>query len=494
MNAGSVEDLSEPLKEVLARSVSGFRQLISVERLSGGASQETYRLVLETQDGEQTLAMRRAPGGEEAEPRPDNYPGLAVEARLMQAAASVGVPEPRVVHVLAPGDGMGEGFIMQWLDGEALGARIARAPEFSGLREHLAYDCGRILAQIHAIDLDETGLRDDLQLTDPAEFVEQTWARYRDFPTPQPMIDYTARWLMDHLPNNPAPALVHNDFRNGNIMVDEQGVVAVLDWEIAHIGDPMRDLGWICTNSWRFGQAHLPVGGFGQRKDLFRGYTEVSGVEVDPERVKFWEVFGSFWWAVGSLGMAEHYRHGPDQTVERPAIGRRSSECQVDCANLIIPGAVSLIDDSLLNGGPASGTDTDGFEATSHQMPQLDELLKSVRDFLRDEVMVQTTGRTRFLARVAANSLDIVDREVRVGPQLEAQEANHLAALGYSMDNLAEQRWALVRALREGQQNLDDQALQAYLRFSCVNQLAIDQPRYSGLAVALSDTTSEGAI
>ena len=96
-----MEDLSEPLKEVLARSVSGFRQLISVERLSGGASQETYRLVLETQDGEQTLAMRRAPGGEEAEPRPDNYPGLAVEARLMQAAASVGVPEPRVVHVLS---------------------------------------------------------------------------------------------------------------------------------------------------------------------------------------------------------------------------------------------------------------------------------------------------------------------------------------------------------------------------------------------------------
>ena len=84
----------------------------------------------------------------------------------------------------------------------------------------------------------------------------------------------------------------------------------------------------------------LPVGGFGEYADLFRGYEEVSGKTVDPDHVKFWEVFGSFWWAVGCLGMAEHYRTGPDQTVERPAIGRRSSECQVDCVNLLIPGPV----------------------------------------------------------------------------------------------------------------------------------------------------------
>ena len=156
----------------------------------------------------------------------------------MQAAAAAGVPEPEIVHVLREDDGIGEGFIMQWLEGEALGARIARAPAFAGLREHLAYDCGRMLAQIHAIDLDATGLRDDLALTSPAEFVEQTWERYRAFPTPQPMIDYTACWLLENLPADPTPALVHNDFRNGNVMVNEQEVVAVLDWEIAHIGDP----------------------------------------------------------------------------------------------------------------------------------------------------------------------------------------------------------------------------------------------------------------
>lgn len=491
MSAPAEHELAKPLARVLAASVAGFKSLTQVERLSGGASQETYRLTLDTEAGQLLLAMRRAPGGglsaEDEEERPEHYPGLDVEARLMQAAAAAGVPEPEIVHVLREDDGIGEGFIMQWLEGEALGARIARAPAFAGLREHLAYDCGRMLAQIHAIDLDATGLRDDLALTSPAEFVEQTWERYRAFPTPQPMIDYTARWLLENLPADPTPALVHNDFRNGNVMVNEQEVVAVLDWEIAHIGDPMRDLGWICTNSWRFGMAELPVGGFGRREDLFRGYQDESGVPVNPDRVKFWEVFGSFWWSVGCLGMAEHYRNGPDQTVERPGIGRRSSECQVDCANLIIPGAVSLIDERLLTPvvkpGPGDGE--------GYQMPQLDELLLSVRDFLRTEVMTETTGRTQFLARVAANSLDIVDREVRVGPQLQAQETAELKALGFNAatdNDLAQLRWQLVNALRDGSQTLDDDGLKAYLRNSTVNQLAIDQPRYSGLKVALSNT------
>lgn len=486
MSDASRHDLAEPLTAVLLGCVAGFKALNNVERLSGGASQETYRLTLDTEAGELLLAMRRAPGGGADIERPESSPGLEVEAKLMRAAAAVGVPEPEVVHVLEEGDGIGEGFIMQWLEGEALGARIARGKNFAELREHLAYDCGRILAQIHAIDIDAAGLRDDLQVIDAAEFIEQTWERYRAFPTPQPMIDYTARWLLDHLPEKTTPALVHNDFRNGNVMVNEQGVVAVLDWEIAHLGDPLRDLGWICTNSWRFGVAELPVGGFGTREDLYRGYADESGAPVDAERVKFWEVFGSFWWSVGCLGMTESYRNGPDQTVERPGIGRRSSECQVDCVNLIIPGPVALLDESIL------AADKRGPTPADVQFPRLDELLLSVRDFLREDVMAETSGRLQFLARVAANSLDIVDREVRVGGRLEEREIISLRALDLETpdeDSLAGLRWALVDALREGRQSLDDPELQAYLRESCVNQLAIDQPRYSGLRVALATDT-----
>jgi aminoglycoside phosphotransferase (APT) family kinase protein len=456
------------LGRVLTARIPDVLALRSAERLSGGASQETYRLVVETPNGQRHLALRRAVGGGVVDEE-STAPGLAVEAQLMQVARAAGVPEPEVFHVLLPEDGLGQGFVMEWLDGETLGARIVRSPELAEVRPRLAYQCGEILARIHSIDLDEAGLRDRLQTMTSEQFVHQMWERYREFGTPQPMIDFAARWLLDHLPGDVEPRLVHNDFRNGNLMIGPGGVIAVLDWEVAHIGDPMRDLGWLCTNSWRFG-ADLPVGGFGQREDLFAGYEAVSGEPVDPERVRFWEVFGSYWWAIGCLTMAERYRTGPDRTVERPGIGRRSSECQVDCVNLLIPGPVVLV-----GGSPPLGV-TD--------MPSMEELLGSVTDFLRDDVMAATSGRTNFLARVASNSLDIVRRELAIGPELRERETLQLQAMFASSDDLTALKWRLVDALRDGTMALDRPGLAEYLREAVVNQIAIDQPRYSGFQVA----------
>lgn len=390
----------------------------------------------------------------------------------MKSAHEVGVPEPRVYHVLNRDDDLGDGFIMEWLEGEALGARIVRAEQFEKIRPELAYQCGRILAKIHSVDLKKSGLDKKLAVIPPAAFVEQIWERYKLLNTPQPMIDYAARWLNENLPDNFEMCLVHNDFRNGNFMITPDKIVAVLDWEVAHIGDPMRDLGWICTNSWRF-NSDKPVGGFGEYKDLFRGYEDESGKKVNPGHVKFWEVFGSFWWAVGTLGFVEHYRSGPDQSVERPAVGRRSSECQVDCVNLLIPGAVDL-----------TRSDHSSDQDSSLDMPRADELLVSVRDFLRGDVMSQTSGRTNFLARVAANSLDIVVRELALSSGARAGELLRLRQLFQieegDQQSLEDLRWRLVNKLREGSQSLDDEQLKTHLRNTVVNQIAIDQPRYSG--------------
>ncbi|MFO7964429.1 MAG: phosphotransferase family protein [Desulfobacterales bacterium] len=463
-------DVTEAVQAALARRIDGFEAVVSCDRLSGGASQETYRIVIRTRDGEQKLAMRRAPAGI-PKPAVDGGPGLAMEAKLMQLAREAGVPEPEVLFVAEPEDGLGEAFVMEWLDGETLGARIVRSEELAGIRPHLAYQCGRILAKIHAIDLKKTGLDKMLHTMDPEAMVEQTWNNYKYLNTPQPMIDFAGRWLMENLPKNTRTTLVHNDFRNGNIMVSKEGVIAVLDWELPHIGDPMRDLGWICTNSWRFGNSELPVGGFGRYEDLFRGYEEVSGIEVDPYHVKFWEVFGSFWWAVGCLLMAEHYRSGPDKTVERPAIGRRSSECQVDCVNLLIPGGVTLVE-------PAK-------TPTSTEMPRIEELVVSVRDFLRDDIMAQTKGRTNFMARVASNSLDIVLRDLTLGPTHRKRELERLRRLLSTDGDLDSLRWKLVNGLREKTIQLDQPGLSEHLRESVVNQIAIDQPRYSGFKTAL---------
>ncbi len=467
------ETFEAKLEAVLKQHVSGCDKLISAERLSGGASQETYRLKSAGADGtESSLALRRAPGGEARthdSSQVTYYPGLAAEALLMQSAKAAGVPEPDVHYVLRESDGLGEGFVMSWLEGEALGARIVRSPDLAEIRPKLAYECGQILARIHSIDLAASGLDRHLHTLTPEEYVHNTWDRYKAFKTPQPMIDYAGRWLLDHLPDGLELALVHNDFRNGNLMISRQGVVAVLDWEVAHIGDPMRDLGWICTNSWRFG-SDLPVGGFGTYEDLFAGYQSVTGRKVDAERVKFWEVFGSFWLAIGCLGMAEHYRTGPDNTVERPAIGRRSSECQVDCVNLLIPGPVTLVE-------PAARDDD--------EMPRIDELLVSVRDFLHGDVMAGTEGRTNFMARVAGNSLDIVLRDQALGPEHRRLERQRLEALFVTSGELEELRWRLVNALRLGEIELDHPGLAEHLRQSVVNQIAIDQPKYSGFRNAV---------
>ena len=309
-----------------------------------------------------------------------------------------------------------------------------------------------------------------LERVSPASLVAQTWERYQQYDTPQPMIDFTARWLAEHLPQHRADALVHNDFRNGNLMVSPQGVVAVLDWEISYIGDPMRDLGWICTNSWRFGRSDLPVGGFGDYEDLFRGYESVSGRPVDRDHVKFWEIFGSFWWSVGCLGMTDGYRNGPDKTVEKLAIGRRTSECQIDCANLLIPGPITLV---------AAQPDSVRME-----MPRIDELVSSVRDYLRDDVMPATEGRLGFMARVASNSLDIVLRDLALGGPERSLEHGRLRALLGADGDLESLRWRLVHALRDGSMALDTPGLAEHLRQTVANQVAIDQPGYSGLKTA----------
>ena len=451
---------------MLARVVPGCA-VEGVERLSAGASQETYRVDAKTANGPRSFALRRAAGGAQAE----GTLGLATEAKLMMAARAAGVPAPEVLHVLDAAEGLGDGFIMAWLDGETLGARIVREDALAGARERLAYDCGAALARTHGIDVAAAGLAPLLPTATPEELVHETWDRYKAFDTPQPMIDYAGRWLLEHLPRGVEPCLVHGDFRNGNIMVAPAGIVAVLDWEIAHRGDPMRDLGWLCTSSWRFGGV-APVGGFGSYEDLFQGYEDASGRAVDADHVRFWEVFGSFWWAVGCLGMADRYRNGPDPSVERPGIGRRSSECQMDCVNLLIPGRIDLAP------GPSRPSDVD--------MPRLDELLESVRDFLRTEVMAATAGRTRFLARVAANSLDIVLRDNALGPNARAAEERGLQALFNSAEELATLRWRLTRGLRDGSVALSLPGLAEHLRQSVAAQLAIDQPKYPALQTALA--------
>lgn len=457
------EEFNRAIQRVLARQVKGFRSLQSCKQLTAGASQETYRVSIDTDKGEEHLALRRS------QPTADSGSSvggisLATEAQLFRVAGAAGIPGPAVVYVLQPDDGLGTGFLMEWLDGETLGQRIVRGQEYAQLRPRLARECGDILARIHAIDWQAAGLESGLPVVETPKLVDDTWACYRDLNVPVPMIDYTWRWLQDNLPPEPLPALVHGDFRNGNLMVTPQNINAVLDWELAQIGNPIRDLGWLCVNSWRFGQPALPVGGFGEIDDLLAGYNSRAGTQVSRGQLHYWQVFGSFWWAMATLQMANAWRSGETPSLERPVIGRRSSEAQMDCVTLLIPGTQQPPEpQSAISAGT--------------QLPMPAELLEGVADFLKQEVAVQLDSHNSFLARVAANSIRIAQRELLVGPGLAAREQTRLAALLGGHDELDSMRWELVRRLRDGLA-LDTPGLAEHLRQTVAGQLAIDQPGY----------------
>lgn len=320
------------LARCTAAFMPGATGVAGAAKLSGGASQETWSFDIQHPQGNVGAILRRSPKGYGA--APGRAAGLDSEAALMRLADAAGVPSPRVLHVLTPEDDLGTGFIMLRVAGETIARKILRDAEYADARPLLARQLGHIAADIHGIARDKLPeLREMSSTREIAELAREV----DSFGWPRPVFALALRWLGDH---DPGPSdevtLVHGDFRHGNFIIGADGVRAVLDWELAHLGDPMEDLGWVCVNSWRFGQIDKPVGGFGSREDLFAGY-EATGRKVDRKRAMFWEVMGTLRWGVMCCGMMQRFRTGPDHSMERAMIGRRASETEIDLLRLLAP-------------------------------------------------------------------------------------------------------------------------------------------------------------
>jgi aminoglycoside phosphotransferase (APT) family kinase protein len=342
VNAGEEAALAAGLQR-LGAALQPAGRIDALQRLSGGASQQTWSFDLCSDAGTEPLILRRAPAG--AQQRARITAGLDSEARLLAAARAAGVPVPAVRHVLCADDGLGEGFVMERLHGETLGRRIVRDARFAAARRVLAQQCGAALARIHAMPT--SGLP---PLRRGGAQAEQQFQLelHRGHGTSRPVFQLAFQWLRRHAPRESDEAvLVHGDFRNGNLVVDERGLVGVLDWELAHLGDPMEDLGWLCVNTWRFGCTELPVGGFGTRADLFAGYAEAGG-RVDAQRVFWWQVLGTLKWGIVCEAMAHAWLSGDERDVEKAAIGRRASEAEIDLLAMLAPRRTS-------DAGPTDG-------------------------------------------------------------------------------------------------------------------------------------------
>ena len=218
------------------------------------------------------------------------------EAIVMQLARSAGIPTPEIIYIFKEEDDLGEGYLMDWMEGESVGSKIAKGEEFKEIRPVLATQCGQILGRLHSIEICANGLEGFLEKLKPIDYVSQQYRIYKSLGIQRPMIEYVARWLFENPPRDRPLCLVHNDFRNGNLLVNKSsGISGVLDWEIAHIGNPIRDIGWLCTPSWRFGVSKKTVGGFGMLDDLLASYEASGGSRLEQEEIKFWMIFGSFW-------------------------------------------------------------------------------------------------------------------------------------------------------------------------------------------------------
>lgn len=323
----------EELTELVRRYIGAEATVRDLRRLSGGANQETWSFDADVLGTSHALILRRTPGGAAHLAANAASLSLEVEAELIAMAARSGVPVPGIRFVLPTGEKLGSGFVMDRIPGETIARKILRDGEFASVRPRLARQCGSILAAIHRVDIGNL----KLAVSPAAAQLEQYRALYDAYDHPHPVFEMAFRWLADRIPSAVDATLVHGDFRNGNLIIGSDGVRAVIDWELAHLGDPAEDLGWICVNSWRFGEIDHPVGGFGSREDMFAGYEAGGGEPVDPERVKWWETFGSLKWGVMCMTMFQIFRSGLDRSVERAAIGRRASETELDLLNLIAP-------------------------------------------------------------------------------------------------------------------------------------------------------------
>ncbi|WP_374521745.1 phosphotransferase family protein [Hydrogenophaga sp.] len=327
------EAVASALQAVLSRQGDGVVQgeVQGLRRLTGGATKTTWAFDWVSGGATQALILQQTPAL--TGPR-GRVPKLtaAEDAAVMRVARAGGAPAPVVRLVLTEADGLGEGYVTEAVPGETLGKKLVRDDAFASARAVMAAQCGQILAAIHRLPLQGLGF---LQTLSPADEL----AVYSDLLAAcgvrHPALSFAQRWVREHLPTDWAPALVHADFRTGNLIVGPEGVRCVLDWEIARIGDPMQDLGVLCMRSWRFGGAG-EVGGFGEREDLYAAYEAASGQPVDRARVRFWEAFSNLKWAIACARRGSATRpDGRPASVELSAVGRRLEEPLWDFMQLI---------------------------------------------------------------------------------------------------------------------------------------------------------------
>jgi aminoglycoside phosphotransferase (APT) family kinase protein len=313
--------------DVVARAIGPHARVLRADALTQGASRRTTALVVDVDGVERRFVLQQG--------RAESGRVMTTEAELMVRAVAAGVPAPVVVAASDDPEEPGAPYTLtEHIDGETRPHRILADPALAGVRAGLARRCGEVLAAVHRTDPGGLGLA---IAYDPVRTLRD---QYDAADAPVPTFELAFRELAGARPPARPAALVHGDFRMGNMIVSADapgGLAAVLDWELAHVGDPLEDLGWLCTKAWRFRQRPV-VGGFGEVDDLLAGYTGAGGAPVAPGELRWWTVYGTLRWGVICLTMLDDHLRGAVRSVDRVAIGRRVAEQEWDLLDLLDAG------------------------------------------------------------------------------------------------------------------------------------------------------------
>ncbi|MEM8534285.1 MAG: phosphotransferase family protein [Chloroflexota bacterium] len=336
----SIDDLRTHLTTFIAGKVDSPVRITALQPIPGGASRETWALDIEVESGAlvgpHALILRM----DQATSMNPEALERSEEFALLRVAYEAGVKAPRPRWLDGTGAVLGRPFLlMDRVEGESIGPRVVRRPEFAQAREHLPQQMAEQLARIHTIDpmTSELGfLPHPAKGYSPARHaIDGVREQLDQIGIQRPALEFGLRWLEQHVPQHEEHILIHGDFRIGNIIIGSDELCAVIDWEFAHIGDPHEDLAWPCVRDWRFGNDALRVGGVGDLETYVVAYEALSGRMVDRTALHYWEVLGNVRWAATCYIQADRHLSGADPSIELASLGRRGAEMELEFLTLI---------------------------------------------------------------------------------------------------------------------------------------------------------------
>ena len=316
--------MKERLESVLRPVLGDDVTVENLRALTGGASRTTWAFDA-VDDQRRALILRTGP--------PDDvHAGMELEAAVQRRAAAAGAPVPHILAADNSPAALGNPYLIcDAIGGETIVRKIHRALDDSS-RERLLQQCAQALAAIHRAEPDGIGLTEGDQLAEWRDRLDQMGDTTATF-------EWAFRWLAANRPPASRRVLVHGDFRMGNLIVDESGLAAVLDWELVHIGEVYDDLAWFCIRAWRFGAPeHLGAGGLGSVENLLSAYEAAAGEQLARETFRWWLTLATLRWGVICRFQAERHLSGLTPSVELAAIGRRVSETEWDVLDLLEGG------------------------------------------------------------------------------------------------------------------------------------------------------------